>query len=93
MMPIPEDTATWYRAVVGDPTIEVDPFAWAVRRFREHYGSGSTARMLTRLEGNGGVHCVAVAYLSPAAAALAAELDGRPTCAPVGSDFTVHTPD
>lgn len=82
----------WYRVVVGDPLLVADPFAEALGRFRALYTPGSPARMLTRLETIGGLHCRAVAYLSPRATELARELGGEPTAPPTGADLVLHIP-
>jgi hypothetical protein len=83
---------TWFRVVLGDPLLEVDPVAHAVRRFRDRYGRPAPGGvvMLTGHESTGDLHCVAVAYLSPAAAALARELGGRPCDPPTAPDLTRH---
>lgn len=75
-------TGRWYRVVVGDPLLEAAPFAAVEARFEARYREGSAARLCTRLESDGGVHCVAVAYLSPEAAELAGELGARPVPRP-----------
>ena len=72
----------WYRWVAGDPWLDPEPFARVEALLRTRYGSGSSARLVTRHELEGSLHCVAVAYLSPEAEALALELGavavGRP---------------
>lgn len=75
-------SAPWYRLVVGDPAVESDPFAAIRRAFSERYPPGSSARLITQLESDGGVHCVAVAYVSAEAAELAHAWGGRCVPAP-----------
>ena len=75
----------WYRLVVGDPMVDADPFAAIAKTFGERFPTGA-ARLLTRLESAGGVHCVAVAYLSPEAGALGVELGATPVVGPPDRD-------
>ena len=75
-------TVHWYRVVVGDPLLEPDPFAAVLLRCQRRYSGRSDARLVTRLESDGGVQCGAVAYLSPEAADLARELEAQPVPRP-----------
>lgn len=86
--PVQAATRThWYRLPLADPLVVVDPFESVTRVFRERYPEESGAVLVKRFESVGGVHCVAVAYLSVQASELAEQLGAQRVGSLPGSSY------